>query len=113
MVQKYLDELSTIVNEVLSEDISKTNLQFKHFFTGAAVYANNKIFCTYTPSGIAVKIPSNERTKLIASNKGSELRYFANAPIKKDYIVLSKEIVEDRDELNYWIHKAFNYVISS
>ena len=113
MVQKYLDKLSKIVNEALSGKISKTDLLFKHFFSGAAVYAYDKIFCTYTPSGIALKLPSKEMVKLIKSDKGSELRYFVKSPVKKDYIVLGSEIIENNDDLNYWIRMAFNYAKSS
>ncbi|MCE7733951.1 MAG: TfoX/Sxy family protein [Candidatus Heimdallarchaeota archaeon] len=109
VVQKYLDELSIIISEAITDNISETDLQFKHFFSGAAAYVKDKIFCTYTPSGIAVKIPANERAKLITSKKGSELRYFPKAPIKKDYIVLGSEIVDNTKELNLWINVAFEY----
>ena len=112
MVQKYLDKLSKIVEAALPADFSRVNLRCKHFFTGAAAYVHNKIFCTYTPSGIAIKLSLEEREKLLKLEKGSELRYFPNAPVKKEYIILNRKIIENIEELHYWIKIAMNYVIS-
>lgn len=110
MVQKYLDKLVKIINSTVSDEFSQKNLRFNHFFNGAAAYANNKIFCTYTPSGIAIKLPIAKRDNLIALNKGSELRYFAKSPVKKDYVVLNKE---NNEELKFWILIALDYVLTS
>ena len=106
MVQEYLDKLEKIVDEALP---STDDLECKHFFSGAAVYVNGKIFCSYTPVGIAVKLPEAEREKLITSKKGTELRYFPKAPIKKGYVVLSSEIMKNLDELFFWIRKAIDF----
>ena len=111
VVQKYLDNLSKIVEAAIPADFSRTNLRYKHFFTGAAAYAYHKIFCTYTPNGIAIKLPRVEINKLIESKKGFELRYFENSPVKKDYVVLDSTIVDNRKELSYWISMALDYVI--
>ena len=109
MVQKYLDELSKIVNETVSKEFSQENIRYKHFFNGAAAYANDKIFCTYTPSGIAVKLPIEKRDNLIAMNKGSELRYFAKSPVKKEYVVINEENIK---ELKFWILIGLDYALS-
>ena len=109
MVQKYLDELSKIVKITVSEEFTQENIRFNHFFNGAAAYANDKIFCTYTPSGIAVKLPVDKRKNLISSNKGSELRYFDKSPVKKDYVVLEKD---DNEELNLWILIVMDYAMN-
>lgn len=109
MVQKYLEELTKIVNSTVSEDFSQENLRYNHFFNGAAAYVNDKIFCTYTPAGIAVKLPADKRDSLIALNKGSELRYFAKSPVKRDYVVLKEE---NRKELNLWILIALDYALN-
>lgn len=109
MVQKYLEELTKIVNSTVSEDFSQENLRYNHFFNGAAAYVNDKIFCTYTPAGIAVKLPIAKRDNLIALNKGSELRYFEKSPVKKDYVVLNEE---NNEELKLWILIALDYTLN-
>lgn len=109
MVQKYLDKLKKIVDATVSVEFSQKNLRYNHFFNGAAVYAKDRIFCTYTPAGIAIKLPADKRDSLIALNKGSELRYFAKSPVKRDYVVLKEE---NRKELNLWILIALDYALN-
>lgn len=96
-----------------SDKFSQTNLLVKHFFSGAAAYIDNKIFCTYTPKGIAVKLSKVKRENLITSKKGAELRYFPKAPIKKDYVILNHEILANEEELNYWICEALKHVLKN
>lgn len=111
MVQKYVNMLSKIVENAV-DNYSQSNLIVKHFFSGAAAYFENKIFCTYTPVGIALKLPQNEIIDLIHADRGSELRYFEKAPIKKDYVVISDEITNDPNELNHWFQLSVKYVKS-
>lgn len=109
MVKEYLDELRRIIDKALP---SVDDLECKHLFSGAAVYVNGKIFCSHTPVGIAVKLPEDEIVNLIASKRGTELRYFPRAPIKKDYVVLGSQIVKNLDELYYWIGRAVDFTTS-
>ena len=69
MVQKYLDELSEIMERAIPQYVSSMSLQYKHFFSGAAAYVNDNIFCTHTPKGIAIKIPKEKRDKLLKSKR--------------------------------------------
>jgi hypothetical protein len=112
VVQKYLDKIYKIINDAIPATFPKDILKYDHFFSGAAVYADQKIFCTYTPVGIAIKLPPKERRELLDLKKGSELRYFPKAPIKKDYIVLGDEICTSSDKLHYWLRMSLDYVSS-
>ena len=55
MAQPYFDRLTAKLREA---DLSKRGvvLECRHFFSGAALYANDKIFASLTPAGLAVFI---------------------------------------------------------
>jgi len=97
-----LDELAL----ELGEDV---DLQVKPFFGGAAAYANGQICLSLTKVGFAVKLPQADRQVLL--NKGAQpLRYFPNAPIKKQYVILPASIMNDPDSLRKWVERCISYV---
>ena len=85
-------------------------LEVKHFFSGAAVYVNEKIFMTLTPVGLAIKLPENNIEKLLKEGKAKKLRYFPKAPIKKDYAILPKAMSNDLKSLRYYIKMSIEHV---
>jgi hypothetical protein len=77
----------------------------KHFFSGAAAYANGRIFMTLTSVGLALKLPLASQTVLIG--KGAKpLRYFPTGPVKKDYVVVPKPMASDADALAPWVAES-------
>ena len=86
-------------------------LESKHFFSGAALYANGKICALLSPEGFALKLPADMRRSLIEESKGAEFRFFANGPIKREYVALSESIVRDEEALRELIGTSVNYVL--
>ncbi len=80
----------------------------KHFFSGAAAYANGRIFMTLTPAGLALKLPERSRARLLASG-GAQLRYFPDGPIKKDYVVVPEPLAKDASALTPWIEESIAF----
>ena len=105
MAKVYLDRLKTLFKNVALTELDKLHLEFKHFFSGAAVYANGKICITLTPAGFAIKLSRSDIETLLESKGNKRLRYFPNSPIKKDYVVLSNKIVADAESLGSLIRK--------
>jgi len=83
--------------------------QVKPFFGGAAAYANDHICLSLTKVGFAVMLPETERQKLIAEG-AQPLRYFPNAPIKKQYVILPAAIMNDPHSLRKWVRASITYV---
>ncbi len=83
-------------------------IECKHFFSGAAAYANGRIFMTLTPAGVALKLPERSRDRLIASG-GAQLRYFPDGPIKKDYVVVPEPLANDASALTPWIEESIAF----
>ncbi len=83
-------------------------IECKHFFSGAAAYANGRIFMTLTPAGLALKLPQRARDRLMASG-GAQLRYFRDGPIKKDYVVVPEPLAKDPSALKPWIEESIGF----
>jgi TfoX/Sxy family transcriptional regulator of competence genes len=90
--------------------IAQVTLETRHFFSGAALYANGKICGLFSPTGLALKVPEKLRQSLIADNKGGEFHFFANGPVKREYVLISESIIADEQALQALILTCVNYV---
>jgi TfoX/Sxy family transcriptional regulator of competence genes len=111
MAEPYLDRLSQIVNQLGPISPENVTLETKHFFSGAALYANGKICASLGPVGFAVKLPEESRKSLIDEGKGKEFRFFEKGPIKREYVLLADAIVQDERALRKLISMSAGYVI--
>jgi TfoX/Sxy family transcriptional regulator of competence genes len=109
MVESYRAVLRSLLERVTIDDLGlRTALECKHFFSGAAAYANGRIFMTLTTVGLALKLPEESRAALI--ERGAKpLRYFPRGPIKKDYVVIPRRLAEDEDALAPWIKASIRF----
>ena len=110
MAKEYLEKLSELMNRATAGKFKNVDLDCKHFFSGAAVYANGRICITLTPVGFAIKLPEESRTALMRDNGGKQLRYFPKGPIKKDYVVLPEAMLKDIKTLQHWVEASIEYV---
>jgi TfoX/Sxy family transcriptional regulator of competence genes len=87
MSRQYFEKLTELIAALGLGDALDEELSVKHFFNGAAVYANGKIFASWSPVGLAFKLAAEEVAELIARGQARPLKYFAKSPIKKGYAV--------------------------
>ena len=66
----------------------------RHFFSGAAAYRDRTIVASLTPVGLAFKVPTDVREKLLDSGEAILLRYFLSSPIKRDYVLFPDGEIE-------------------
>jgi TfoX/Sxy family transcriptional regulator of competence genes len=111
MAEPYLERLSQMVSGLELSQTPEVTLEFKHFFSGAALYANGKYFASLSPAGFALKLPPSIKQSLIEAGKGTEFRFFAKGPIKRDYVALSESTVRDEEALQELIGASVNYVL--
>jgi TfoX/Sxy family transcriptional regulator of competence genes len=109
MAEPYLALLSDKIDR-LEIQLSDTVILCKHFFSGAAAYANGKICASLTPAGLGLKLPPETREQLLQLGGGKELRYFKNAPVKKEYVVLSPDLADDPEQLKPLFIQCIIYV---
>ncbi len=112
MAQPYLDQLSEKLREWKPTAPRGVKLECKHFFSGAALYANGEIAASLTPAGLALKLPEATRIELFRIRKAKRLRYFAKGPVKKDYAVLSRSTASDTSEVRRLLMLSIRFVCS-
>lgn len=85
MATAYLNSLNSLLENLDLAQSVDSEIECRHFFSGAALYADGHICASWSPVGLAFKLPGEEVTRLIAAGKAKPLQYFPAAPIKKDY----------------------------
>ena len=116
MAREYLDKLQALPEPVARALPADVDLVCKHFFSGAAAYANGGICITLTAVGLAMKLPEEGRAELIAAG-ATPLRYFPNGPIKpiknkKDDVVVSPALLADAEGLEHRARKSIAHVLT-
>ncbi len=99
MAEPYLTELTNLIAGLAPPIPEGVSLECKHFFSGAALYANGNICASLTPAGLGVKLPAEIRERLLAQGQAGELRYFENGPIKKEFVLLDPVFLQEREKL--------------
>ncbi len=112
MVQKYLEKLSTFSDKATVDRRDSIKLECKHFFSGAALYANNRICITLTPVGLAVKLPESTKNKLLENKRAVPLKYFPKGPIKKDYVLFSGGVEQGGKALHKYVNESIDYALT-
>ena len=113
MTEPYFERLSQIASGFRPLLIDGVTLETKHFFSGAALYANGKICASLSPAGFAIKLPSKIRLSLINDGKGKDVRFFAKGPIKREYVALSESILQDDETLGRLIGMSVSYAVGA
>lgn len=85
MAKEYLEKLSSLILRLNIEKEADSRIEVKHLFTGAALYVNQVICASWSPAGLAFKLPEKEVASLISSGKARPLKYFPKGRIKKGY----------------------------
>ncbi len=109
VAEPYLERLITIVREARPAKRPGVRLECKHFFSGAALYANGTICASLTPVGLAVKLSEQSRAAVLRERRGKPLRYFKSGPIKKQYVVLSRATTADRAGVRAFLRESIRY----
>ena len=112
MENKYLNEITTLLKQACSKLATQYRLEFKNVFGAVGGYVNGKIFISYGKFGVALKLPKKVLEELFREKDVKHLKYFPNGHIKKEYAVLSKQILENKDQLKKLMDESINYVLS-
>lgn len=112
MAQEYLEQLNALIGRLTCGSLKGVKLECKHFFSGAAVYANERICMSWTPVGFAIKLPETSRRALVNKQGAKVLRYFPKGPIKKDYVVLPKTLLKEMRTLRRLAKSSVEYALS-
>ena len=111
MAKEYQDRLQAVLAPTIAALPAGVTVEIRHFFSGAAAYANDRICISLTGVGLAVKLPEDGRARLMADG-AKPLRYFPKAPIKKQYVVLPDGLAEDPEQIRFWARQSIDFVLT-
>ena len=106
MSKLYFEKLSELISVLDFGDELETALTVKHYFNGAAVYADKTMCVSWSPVGLAFKLAVAEVTEKIASGKAKPLKYFAKGRIKKGYVLFDNPDSMQQATLKGYFMKA-------
>jgi TfoX/Sxy family transcriptional regulator of competence genes len=110
MARAYLQKLRALLDRI--DPVGGPPIECRHFFSGAAAYADGHIFMTMTPVGLALKLSEPSRAALMEMG-GSPLRHFSNGPVKKDYVIVPDGLVAEALSLAPWVGESIEFVAGS
>lgn len=113
MATLYFEKLTALLAELEFGDELAAELTVKHHFNGAAVYADGAICASWSPVGLAFKLPPAKVAELIASGQAKPLKYFAKSPIKKEYLLFDKPESKQKSALKAYFLEAAEQAGSS
>ena len=112
MARGYLDKLSAFISKATFDCFDGVRLECKHFFSGAALYADERICISLTPVGLALKLPEKTKERLLKNKTAVALRYFPKAPIKKDYVLFPGGIDKGGKALHKYVRESIEYALT-
>lgn len=112
MAKEYLAKLTELVDETTSGLFDGVHLECKHFFSGAALYAEERICLSWTPVGLAFKLPPERLDKLLKDGEAEPLQYFANGPIKKGYVLFPEGHGNNRSAGKKHVNDSITYALT-
>jgi len=112
MAKEYLEKLSAFIEKATSDYSENVHLDCKHFFSGAALYAEERICISLTPVGLAMKLPEETKERLLKNKKAVPLRYFPKGPIKKGYVLFPGGVAKGGKVLQKYVKDSIEYVLT-
>jgi TfoX/Sxy family transcriptional regulator of competence genes len=109
MAEPYREWLATMLREARPSKTRGVRLECKHFFGGAALYANGTICASLTPVGFALRLSEKWRATLLRERRANPLRYFRGGPIKKEYVVLSAATASEPTAIRALLRESIRY----
>ena len=110
MKDNYRDELTKLLKQARPRLAATHQLEFKNVFGAVAGYVDGDIFISCGKFGVALRLPP-ETLESVFKEKGVEpLKYFPKGHIKKEYAVLPKGILDDKDQFKSLLDKSIRYV---
>ena len=112
MAKEYLERLSAFVVDATSDLSGNIDLECKHFFSGAALYADGRICVSLTPVGLAIKLPEETKDNLLKDKKAVPLTYFPEGPAKKGYALFVGGVGEGSEMLHGYVKESIEFVLA-
>lgn len=112
MENKYHNKITTLLKQIRPKLSTTHQLEFKNVFGVVGGYVNGKIFISCGKFGVALRLPPDTLGTLFQVKEASHLKYFPEGHIKKEYAVLSKRILKNKQQVKKLVDESIKYVLS-
>ena len=102
----YLNRLTILLKRTRPRLASTHRLTFKNVFGAVDGYVNGRIFISCGAFGIALKLSPETLETLLREKGVKHLKYFRNGYIKKEYAVLPKRILNNKNRFKKLLDKS-------
>src|SRR3989338_3731053 len=109
MKNKYSSKIKKLLKQVHPRLFITHKLEFKNCFGAIAGYVNGHIFISCGRFGIALRLPLETLDKVFKEEGAKHLKYFPKGHIKKEYAVLPRKIMENRQQFKGLIDISVKY----
>ena len=110
MQNNFLDELPKLLKQARPRLAATHQLEFKNIFGAVAGYVDGKIFISSGKFGVALRLPPETIDSIFKEKGVKHLKYFPKGHIKKEYAVLPKRILEDKDQFKRLLDQSIRYI---
>ena len=110
MAKEYFEKLTQLISDLKFEEEISASIEVKHYFSGAALYVNGTICASWSPSGLAFKLPEAEVTNLISTREAKPLKYFKKGNTKKGYALFEAPDLKQKNRWRTFFIKAAQQV---
>ncbi len=108
---KYLNKITIFLKQVRPKLSSTHRLEFKNVFGAVGGYVNGRIFVSCGKFGVAVRLPPDILVDLFQKKKAKHLKYFPHGHVKKEYAVISKQILGNKHQLKKLVDESIKFVL--
>ena len=112
MNNKYFQKIKRLLEQAKPKLSARHQLEFKNVFGAVGGYLNGRIFISCGKFGLALKLPSETLKNLFDKKIAKGLKYFPNGRIKKEYAVLSKQMLENEKQFKKLLDESLKYALS-
>jgi len=113
MKSNYLDHLTELLQQARPRLAATHRLEFKNIFGAVAGYVDGNIFVSCGKFGVALRLPPDTLKSVFIEEGVKPLKYFPKGHIKKEYAVLPKQILNDKDQFKRLLDQSIRYAKAS
>ena len=110
MTRLYREKLSALVSRLDLAAETGRELDVRHYFNGAALFAGDVMCASWSPVGLAFRLPAEEVAALIEGGQAIPLKYFAKGHVKKGYALFERPEEKSESRLKQLFERAIDQV---
>ncbi len=111
MKNNYLEKITILLKQARPRLATTYRLEFKNVFGAVGGYVSGQIFVSCGKFGVALRLPPDMLHDLFQKKKAKHLKYFRKGHVKKEYAVLSKQILGNKHQLKKIVDESIKFVV--